>query len=339
MAKPGTTTADLLRFVRDTIGLGEAMETLDASKGALDRSSNGDDLAALLQVAHLHPDAGRFEAWLHQALAGARAAPPDASGGDDGPAESGVHLATVHRVKGREWPRVVVFGADAGLFPHRLSADVEEERRIFHVGITRAKDQAVVLADAAGPSPFVEELHRPAPPRPAIDPNDPNPFRKTHDAAPAGAADPKREDAAKAKGKATASDEPGFAATAGAEITLAGGLHATIKEVRRGEALVETNTGSTVVSFGSAIRANGENVRLVAPAGRVAAAIAALKAWRTALAKEEGKPPYVYLSDAHITGIAERDPDTLDRLARCKGIGPGKLDSYGETLLALLEEL
>ena len=41
----------------DTIGLGEAMETLDASKGALDRSSNGDDLAALLQVAPLHPDA------------------------------------------------------------------------------------------------------------------------------------------------------------------------------------------------------------------------------------------------------------------------------------------
>ena len=46
LAKPGTTTADLLRFIRDTIGLGEAMETLDASKGALDRSSNGDDLAA-----------------------------------------------------------------------------------------------------------------------------------------------------------------------------------------------------------------------------------------------------------------------------------------------------
>ena len=80
------------------------------------------------------------------------------------------------------------------------------------------------------------------------------------------------------------------------------------------------------MSYGSAIRANGQNVRLVAPAERVAAGIAALKAWRTALAKKEGKPPYVYLSDAHITDIAERDPDTLDRLARCKGIGPGKLD-------------
>ena len=142
VAKPGTTTADLLRFVRDTIGLGEAMDTLDACKGALDRSSNGDDLAALVQVAPLHPDAATFEPWLQERLAAgvARAsdgAGQDPSGGDS--AEPAVHLATVHKVKGREWARVIVFGADAGLFPHRLSADVEEERRIFHVAITRAR--------------------------------------------------------------------------------------------------------------------------------------------------------------------------------------------------------
>ena len=339
LAKPGTTTADLLRFVRDTIGLGEAMETLDASKGALDRSSNGDDLAALLQVAPLHPDAATFEPWLQERLAGgvARSAYGgglDPSGGDT--AESAVHLATVHKVKGREWSRVVVFGADTGLFPHRLSADVEEERRIFHVAITRAKDQAVVLGDKAGPSPFVDELTREAPPRPAVDPSDPNPFRRLEMPTPPPA--PTRAGRSKAKAKPT-NGEPGFAATPGAEITLAGGLRATIKEIRRGEVLAETATGSTVVSFGSAIRACGDNVRLVAPPERAEAGITALKAWRTAMAKEEGKPPYVYLSDAHITDIAERDPDTLDRLARCKGIGPGKLDSYGETLLALLDEL
>ena len=335
-AKPGTTTADLLRFIRDTIGLGEAMETLDASKGVLDRSSNGDDLAALLQVAPLHPDAATFETWLQQALAAGGARPSNGDG-PGGSGEPGVHLATVHRVKGREWSRVIVVGADAGVFPHRLAIDVEEERRIFHVGITRAKDQAVVLSDAAGPSPFVEELHRPAPPGPPVDPNDPNPFRHlTMPAAPAAAA---RAGRGAAKGKAQAEAEPAFPAAAGAEITLAGGLRATIAEVRRGEVLVETATGSTVVSFGSAIRAGDENVRLTAPADRVAAAIATLKGWRTALAKQEGKPPYVYLSDAHITGIAERDPDTAARLARCKGIGPGKLESYGETILALLDEL
>ena len=338
MAKPGTTTADLLRFVRDTIGLGEAMETLDTSKGVLDRSSNGDDLAALLQVAHLHTDAATFETWLQERLAEGRArssdgAVQDSSGGDA--AESAVHLATVHKVKGREWSRVIVFGADAGLFPHRLAADVEEERRIFHVAITRAKDQAIVLGDTSGPSPFIDELTRPAPPQPAVDPNDPNPFRRLEMPAPPPATT--RAGRSKAKAKPT-SGEPGFVATPGAEITLAGGLRCTIKEVRRGEVLAETATGSTVVSLGSAIRAGGENVRLVAPPERVDAGIAALKAWRTAMAKEEGKPPYVYLSDAHITDIAERDPDTLDRLARCKGIGPGKLDAYGETLLSILAE-
>jgi superfamily II DNA helicase RecQ len=93
------------------------------------------------------------------------------------------------------------------------------------------------------------------------------------------------------------------------------------------------------VGFGAAIRVDGRNVRLTAPEQRVADGVAALKAWRTALARKEGKPPYVYLSDAHITDIAERDPDTVARLARCKGIGPGKLDAYGETILALLGDL
>jgi len=324
LAKPGSTTGDVLRFIRDTVGLGEAMETLDASKGALDRSSNGDDLAALLQVAPLHPDAASFEGWLHGALAGA--------GGDAG---SGVHLATVHRVKGREWSKVVVFGADAGLFPHRLSADVEEERRIFHVAVTRARHEAVVLADAGGPSPFVEELHRPAPVRPAGGESaGPNPFRRLAMPPPSPAARAgRRKDKA-----AAASGEPAFPAVVGAEITLAGGLRATVEEIRRGEVLVATATGSTVVGYGAAIKVDGRNVRLTAPAERVAAGVAALKAWRTAMAQKEGKPPYVYLSDAHIADIAERDPDTVARLARCKGIGPGKLENYGETLLALLED-
>jgi len=55
------TTAELLRLIGDEIGLGEAMDTLDASKGTLDRSSKGDDLGAVRQVAALHPDPTTFE--------------------------------------------------------------------------------------------------------------------------------------------------------------------------------------------------------------------------------------------------------------------------------------
>jgi DNA helicase-2/ATP-dependent DNA helicase PcrA len=45
------------------------------------------------------------------------------------------------------------------------------------------------------------------------------------------------------------------------------------------------------------------------------------------------------MSDAHLRGIAERRPTTLRDLAACPGIGPLKLERYGEDLLALLERV
>ena len=69
-----------------------------------------------------------------------------------------VLLSTVHRIKGKEWGHVLVFGASEGMFPHRLSEDVEGERRVFHVALTRAGHQVVVLADGDAPSLFLAEL-------------------------------------------------------------------------------------------------------------------------------------------------------------------------------------
>jgi DNA helicase-2/ATP-dependent DNA helicase PcrA len=149
LVERGRTTRQLLQAVREQVGLGEAMAQLDRSKG--EGSSQLDDLEALEQVADLHPDPTTFEGWLRERLA--RPADP-----------GGVTLATVHKVKGREWPRVVVYGASSGLLPHRLAEDVEEERRVLHVGITRCRDRVLVLADAGRPSPFLDELVTPAPP-------------------------------------------------------------------------------------------------------------------------------------------------------------------------------
>ncbi|HXH56315.1 ATP-dependent helicase, partial [Iamia sp.] len=147
------TTRHALEVIRDRIGLGEAMEGLDRSKGG-EGSSQLDDLEALLQVADLHPSLDGFEEWLRHSLR---------SGGARGPA---VTLSTVHRVKGREWPCVVVAGVSAGLLPHRLAVDEEEERRVLHVAITRARQRVVVLGDASRPSPFLDELTGEAPMRP-----------------------------------------------------------------------------------------------------------------------------------------------------------------------------
>jgi len=154
-AAGGADTATLLAAVKDTIGLGNALETrLDASKRSLDRSSHGDDLDALISVAHLQPDPERFPSWLASQLGEPRSI--------DGP---GVTLSTIHRVKGMEWPHVVVHGIDHGLCPHRLSSDVEEERRIFHVAITRSSESTTVIA-GANPSGFLAELDKLAPPAP-----------------------------------------------------------------------------------------------------------------------------------------------------------------------------
>ena len=75
----------------------------------------------------------------------------------------GVTLATVHRVKGKEWPVVVVHHADADQFPHRLATDVEEERRVFHVAITRGRSRVHVVP-GEHPSPFIEQCLRPPEP-------------------------------------------------------------------------------------------------------------------------------------------------------------------------------
>ena len=162
---PEATTAEVFDVVRRGVGLDRAMNALDNSRGSADRSAHGDDLWALEQLAALHPDPAGFEPWLRAALT--------ASPEDDG--RPCVHLSTVHKVKGREWPNVIVFGASADLFPHRLADDVEEERRVFHVALTRAARTVVVLGDAAAPSPFLAELagtaERPAvkePPAPKV---------------------------------------------------------------------------------------------------------------------------------------------------------------------------
>ena len=65
----------------------------------------------------------------------------DKSDGDD----LGVTLMTMHTAKGLEWPLVVVAGMEDGLFPLSRAAEsvagLEEERRLFYVALTRAKDK------------------------------------------------------------------------------------------------------------------------------------------------------------------------------------------------------
>ena len=88
----------------------------------------------------------------------------------------GIELTTVHRAKGRQWPRVVVVACDEDVLPHRNAlqerADtgegVEAERRIAYVAFTRAIEELSILYTEERPSRFLHEAGLiAAPPKPA----------------------------------------------------------------------------------------------------------------------------------------------------------------------------
>ncbi|HTW97656.1 MAG TPA: ATP-dependent DNA helicase UvrD2 [Acidimicrobiales bacterium] len=277
-------TATLLRRVRDEIGLDQAMELLESSHRRLDRSAQTDDLDALVALAVLHPDPEGFEAWLRRSLS--------APGSPEG-----VQLSTIHRVKGREWPHVVLHDVSTGLLPHRLAADIEEERRVFHVGLTRGSVSVHVVAGEA-PSPFVGELEQERPPLVAA------------------------RAAAAAAAAAVAGRPSGAArgAVAGSAYTGRGGR----PRPSGGVALRPASSAGRRPPAGAAPPEAAERARQ------------ALRAWRSARASGEGKPPYIYLHDRTLEELATRLPVSMAALAGVTGIGPGKLEAYGEELLALL---
>ena len=64
--------------------------------------------------------------------------------------EDAVTLITLHNTKGLEYNNVIITGLEQGVFPreNKVGADLEEERRLFYVGITRAKNELYVTSTA-----------------------------------------------------------------------------------------------------------------------------------------------------------------------------------------------
>ena len=166
-----------LRSVVDNVGL----------KAAMLKENGGSEAAAAKwdSVEWMYESLGRFEQraknkggrprWndFFQAMnQDNKQDEPDAAG------RGQVTLATMHSAKGLEWPHVFIIGCEEGTMPHKrvaaprisdaIAGDIEEERRLFYVGITRARDQlyltrAVTRLERGAevprkPSRFLEEL-------------------------------------------------------------------------------------------------------------------------------------------------------------------------------------
>ena len=64
------------------------------------------------------------------------------------------------------WPHVIIYDVRDGVTPHRLADDPQEERRVFHVALTRCSQSVTVLSDAACSSRFLDEMDHEAGPEP-----------------------------------------------------------------------------------------------------------------------------------------------------------------------------
>jgi DNA helicase II / ATP-dependent DNA helicase PcrA len=127
-----------------------------------------DDLEQFAQFAQTYDSLPGFleEVALFNELSGEDVVPGE-------PDDDRVVLSTIHQAKGLEWSRVVVLGLSEGRFPSYRSVatdeGVEEERRLFYVAVTRAKNEVALVypmlaRDRYGvdvilePSRFVTEL-------------------------------------------------------------------------------------------------------------------------------------------------------------------------------------
>ncbi len=116
-------------------------------------AANYDDLAKFLA------DTALGESFKGESLAGYQAG-----------ADEAVVLSTIHQAKGLEWPAVFILGLLDGQFPNTKAferlIDLEEERRLFYVAVTRAQDYlyltyplfSLATGNLNQPSQFIKEL-------------------------------------------------------------------------------------------------------------------------------------------------------------------------------------
>ncbi|MFE9676315.1 ATP-dependent DNA helicase UvrD2 [Streptomyces sp. NPDC006259] len=228
------------------------------------------------------------------------------AGAQHAPTVQGVTLASLHSAKGLEWDVVFLVGVAEGMMPityARTDEQIEEERRLLYVGVTRARERLHLswsLCRSPGgrpnrrPSRFLEGLR------------------------------------------------PGTAGAAGRGASVgAGGVERGFRSVAAGVVAVPRRTQRTPARCricGRTLTDGGE-MKLMrcedCPSDMDEGLYERLRSWRAVQARRAGQPAFCVFTDKTLIAIAETAPEEPGELARIPGVGTRKLNRYGTDVLAI----
>ncbi|MFJ9962103.1 ATP-dependent DNA helicase UvrD2 [Streptomyces avermitilis] len=245
------------------------------------------------------------------------AAKPDATLGDlvaelderasaqHAPTVQGVTLASLHSSKGLEWDVVFLVGVAEGMMPityAKTDEQIEEERRLLYVGVTRAR-QHLSVSWALSRSPGGRPNRRPSR---FLDGLRPGSVTTTGRGARAGGA---------------GGIERGFAGSATSPAP---------RRISRTPARCRV-CGRTLSDAGEMKLMRCEDC----PSDMDEGLYERLREWRAVQAQRSGQPAFCVFTDKTLMAIAEAVPDDEGDLARIPGVGVRKLNRYGADVLTI----
>ncbi|MFG3096607.1 ATP-dependent DNA helicase UvrD2 [Streptomyces sp. NPDC048202] len=256
-----------------------------------------ESLAALVALAHdfaaAHPGA---------TLSDLVAELDERASAQHAPTVQGVTLASLHAAKGLEWDAVFLVGVAEGMLPityAKTDEQIEEERRLLYVGVTRARERLHLswsLARSPGgragrrPSRFLDGL------RPG----------------------------------STATVGRAATGTGGVERGTPGGLPAAPRRAQRTPARCRV-CGRTLTDAGEMKLMRCEDC----PSDMDEGLYERLRQWRSVEAGQSGQPDFCVFTDRTLMAIAETRPDCAAELSRIPGVLDRKLRRYGTDVLAI----
>lgn len=257
-----------------------------------------ESLAALVNLAQDFA-AARSDATLSDLVAEL----DERAGAQHAPTVEGVTLASLHSAKGLEWDAVFLVGVAEGMMPityAKTDEQIEEERRLLYVGVTRARERLHVswsLSRSPGgrpnrrPSRFLDGL------RPG----------------------------STATAARTAGGRPG-----GVERGFTSPVGVTPRRTQRTPARCRV-CGRTLTDAGELKLMRCEDC----PSDMDEGLYERLRDWRAVQAQRSGQPAFCVFTDKTLMAIAEAVPDDEHELARIPGVGLRKLHRYGADVLTI----